>query len=381
MVQLLDLPNEILEIIFHGIVHDLDVCPTSNIRRDLAEKLREALNLRLIHPHILSLVDAAIFGKVYCQANASTSSDGEGHLVRLLWNEPKIAGLVKKMVVHLEHEYDDYEANLVAELNKLLGATAGSLEILRLEGTPYEAEYYYTSVFLHAMPRLRSLYLSDGCFILDLPVIVELAPNLEYLWLEGRCSLSRKDLQPSLENATLASKASQKSLRRLEIESLGSELMQVALKRLNICSASIIIHSLNQVWPGTAEDYFESLAHIATNTSLFEVRISGAPAWLSDDLAADYETLRLQKQELLRRLLAQARAEGRHMHGTLDELEEGWADYVERRGLEYFNADDLRPYLNAVTYCSDSIATGQPSICTGLQGGHQHSGIVISITV
>lgn len=134
MVQLLDLPNEILEMIFHGIVHDLDVCPTSTIHSDEAVKLREALNLRLIHPRTLSLVDPAIFGEIDCEVNAATFGDSDAHLLRLLWDEPKLAGLVKQMVVRLEHDLDQHEANLVDELIQLLGATAEGLEMLRLVG-------------------------------------------------------------------------------------------------------------------------------------------------------------------------------------------------------------------------------------------------------
>jgi hypothetical protein len=197
MVQLLELPTEILEMVFERIG-----CPPSPAIRcysyapedDRGKRriLHDFLKLRLVHSRFRSLIDPVIFSSIECLVDFSSRTPGPTRLLAL----EHIAKYVKKVRLAIAKQSIAVEGIMAMGINELLQNCANVLENLEIcaQGSSIEP-YFYTGFFSLSLPKLRTLSIVHEAFLLCLPSVFKLAPRLDNVTLGINVDWGFQDLE------------------------------------------------------------------------------------------------------------------------------------------------------------------------------------------
>ena len=273
MIQLLDLPGEILGMILQETLYTRLgwVSPRHpNGPLSVRDQLQRHLNLRLVHSRVKEIVDPIVFSRW------SLSVAGSKRSLVLQANMAVFSGLirhVKALRIHHGH-LPEHDSSLFG----LLWSDLPRLQKLIVACPHWEFSLRFLPIpsSLPLFRNLRCFTLQDRSLVLWLPCVVQSAPSLLEIALDLRCSSGSvlpgkvsDDLSPVLRNSC----KSIRSVRLLTIHSYAGHFTQNLLACMQLKAERVVLVSKNNLWQGTAEKHLSSLAYLASMDCLKELRI------------------------------------------------------------------------------------------------------------
>ena len=251
MIQLLDLPTEILEMVIERIG-----CPpppafrcysyVSEGDRRKRAILHTLLKLRLVHSRFRSLVDPFVFSSFDCLIG--NINHFEIHGPNQLLGLEHIARHAKSVRLAVEVQSITVEGSMARRINGLLQFCATVLENLEVVAkSNLKKSYLYTGVFSLPFSKLRSLNISDVAFFLCLPDILKLAPRLDYVTLGAASGwyIQAKEMDAAIDDMSAVWDDSWRPNRSLETLILRNTepWMECLVARFKLPTKRIIVQS------------------------------------------------------------------------------------------------------------------------------------------
>ena len=335
-VELLDLPNELLEIIVPQVI---DFGALASGHSCLART--SALQLRLVHSRIKAAADPCIFRWVVYEYNAWGPPTGFRQLVT--------SSTYRGCVIKLSIQPDGWEkvpgqgltqdqSRFLQGVDSVLGTTYPSMRTLCFSEPnneqPHSLVRPWSGIRMAVMPVLRSLNISDPFFALYLPVIATSSPLLDDVHIEGVSTLAYQDMQIILAGQRTAFESACTAMQAFQSLSIGnfSPWMQSFLAVVKPRAAYVDLSVDLWKWEGPEEQHISAVRHFTEyeGFTAFSIPHSDDSAVITyEETVYLWPTYRQQVAvfEYLRRECA-----GRGVSFTMRQLVAGWrtdADFEE----------------------------------------------------
>lgn len=181
MVQLLELPREIFELIIkHAVASDNALAVSRRPLGPLAQQtaaLRSALAYRLVHSRFQRAADPFIFRNVEARLGSTTLEKTSS--INKIISTPRLARHVAGLRIGIQEEEDSLEGKLAQAFEKLLRQFAGQLVALTVKPLSPPLRYVFRSGKIgSAFAKLQDLNFMDPTSVLYLPEVLASAPAL-----------------------------------------------------------------------------------------------------------------------------------------------------------------------------------------------------------
>ena len=285
MVALLDLPTEILEMIFslvfkaaNAIIHTPPMSTANEVN-----ELSAILSLRLVLSRIRALVDPLVFRGIMCGLDDKRDTGGSRRpqrrgVLALLDSPSQVCKSVESMIVLCTHGKSTRQSPYRQEkLQTVLGHTSTSLEYLCFhptdEGEQSSSMPLYTDLSIRGFPNLQMLVLSDIAFVFSLLEVVVAAPSLEIVTINGRTALPEAILDKMAATVHVPKLSRRGStghpLVRLRLDNCGAAWTYHFLARAKLHAQFVDISTDGLIWSATPDEQVAGLSYMA-DCQLFE---------------------------------------------------------------------------------------------------------------
>lgn len=272
MVELLELPTEILEAIIRRVAEPAIMQVSMMCVAPHAKERRAILPVRSVHSRLRAIFDEVYFANCQVDLKTKTSLPTSAQ-EQLLASNATIAGHVRNLLVCADDSTQDYGSRLQA----VLACVRAGVERMYLQGRTLGGfQFAYRDIFTMTYPHLRSVSFS-ACLQLAICLheILALAPVLESLELESfpvksdyggmsdRVHFSQvRDLLVSREQAPKVRGSAQAPLKVLRICGLHCSWNRAILASVKVFATLVDVFSIEEGTSEIRDQQWAALEHL-----------------------------------------------------------------------------------------------------------------------